>query len=66
MQVQQAEIAGAGAARGLEYQKAGGALSMAQNRLGAANAARQQATQSIMGGIGALGAAAGAYHDENR
>ena len=38
-------------------------MSMAQNRLGAANAARQQATASIMGGIGALGAAAGSYID---
>ena len=64
MQVQQADIAGATAARGLEYQKAGGLMSMAQKRLGAANAARQQATQSITGGIGALGAAAGAYQDE--
>ena len=63
MQVQQADIAGATAARGLEYQKAGGMMSMAQNRLGAANAARQQATTSIMGGIGALGAAAGSYID---
>ena len=55
MQVQQADIAGATAARGLEYQKTGGMLSMAQNRLGAANAARSAATSSIMGGIGALG-----------
>jgi hypothetical protein len=58
MQVQQADVAGATAARGLEYQKAGGLMSMAQNRLGAANAARSAATQSIMGGIGALGTAA--------
>ena len=58
MQVQQADIAGATAARGLEYQKTGGLMSMAQNRLGAANAARSAATQSIMGGIGALGTAA--------
>ena len=66
MQVQQAEIAGAGAARGLEYQVAGGALSMAQNRLGAANAARANATSSIMGGIGALGQAAGATFGSDR
>ncbi len=58
MQVQQADVAGATAARGLEYQKAGGLMSMAQNRLGAANAARSAATQSIMGGIGASGTAA--------
>ena len=64
MQVQQADIAGATAARGLEYQKTGGMLSMAQNRLGAANAARSAATSSIMGGIGALGQAAGAYADD--
>ena len=63
MQVQQADVAGASAARGLEYQKAGGLMSLAQNRLGDANAARQQATQSIMGGIGALAGAAGAYAD---
>lgn len=63
MQNQQAEIAGATAARGLEYQKTGGMLSMAQNRLGAANAARSAATSSIMGGIGALGQGAGAYQD---
>ena len=63
MQNQQAEIAGATAARGLEYQKTGGMLSMAQNRLGAANAARSAATSSIMGGIGALGQGAGAYMD---
>ena len=66
MQVQQADIAGATAARGLEYQKTGGMLSMAQNRLGAANAARSAATSSIMGGIGALGQAAGAYADRDK
>lgn len=65
-QVQQADIAGATAARGLEYQKAGGLMTMAQNRLGAANAARQQATASIMGGIGALGAGAGAEFGDDQ
>jgi len=64
MQVQQADIAGATAARGLEYQKTGGLMSLAQNRLGAANAARANATASIMGGIGALGQGAGAAFDE--
>ena len=66
MQVQQADIAGATAARGLEYQKAGGLMSMAQDRLGAANQARQAATASIMGGIGALGAGAGAEFGDDQ
>ena len=52
--------------RGLEYQKAGGLMSMAQNRLGAANQARQAATASIMGGIGALGAGAGAEFGDDQ
>ena len=67
MQVQQADIAGATAARGLEYQKAGGLMSMAQNRLGAANQARQAATQSIMSGVGALASAApGVFPGEDK
>ena len=65
-QVQQAEVAGATAARGLEYQKAGGLMSMAQNRLSAANQARANATASIMGGVGALGAAAGAEFGDDQ
>ena len=63
MQVQQAEIAGAGAARGLEYQKADALMGMASNRLGAANQARAAATQSIMSGVGSLASGAGTYLD---
>jgi hypothetical protein len=60
-QLQQMEAAGADRARGLEYSKTGTQLGMAQQRLAAANAARQQATQSIIGGVGSLaGVAAGA------
>tara|TARA_R100001460_G_scaffold109_4_gene430 strand:- start:440 stop:1117 length:678 start_codon:yes stop_codon:yes gene_type:complete len=59
--LQQMEAAGAEKARGLEYSKTGTQLGMAQQRLAAANQARQQATQSIIGGVGSLaGAAAGA------
>jgi len=58
MAVQQAEIAGATQARGLEYQKTDALMGMAQNRLTAANQARQAATQSIMSGVGALASAA--------
>ena len=63
MQVQQAEIAGATQARGLEYQKADALMGMASNRLGAANQARAAATQSIMSGVGSLASAAGTYMD---
>ena len=63
---QMAELRGAEMSRQAEKDKTETMLGMSQQRLGAANAARQAATQSIMGGIGALGAAAGAYHDENR
>jgi hypothetical protein len=60
-QLQQMEAAGADKARSLEYSKTGTQLGMAQQRLAAANAARQQATQSILGGVGSLaGVAAGA------
>lgn len=56
---QQLEIQGAQKARELEYDKTGTLLGMSQQRLGAANAARQQATQSILGGVGQIvGAAA--------
>jgi hypothetical protein len=56
--LQMAEASGAETARGLEYKKTGTQLGMAQQRLGAAKAARAQATQSIMGGIGDLAGAA--------
>lgn len=56
--LQMAEAGGAETARGLEYKKTGTQLGMAQQRLGAAKEARAQATQSIMGGIGAMAGAA--------
>ena len=58
--LQQMEAAGAEKARGLEYSKTGTQLGMAQQRLAAANQARQQATQSIIGGVGSLAGAAAA------
>jgi hypothetical protein len=51
-QLQQLEASGAETARSLEYQKTSTQLGMAQQRLGAAKAARAAATQSIIGGIG--------------
>ena len=57
-QIQAAELAGAQEARGLEYQKGSFMMDQASQRLSAANAAREQATASIMSGIGSLGAAA--------
>lgn len=64
------ELAGADKARSLQYSKTGTQLGMAQQRKAAADAARQQATNSIIGGIGSVvggvasaatgGAAAGA------
>jgi len=55
--LQQLEARGAEAARGLEYQKTGTQLGMAQQRLGAAKEARAQATEAIMGGIGQIAGA---------
>jgi len=54
MSIQNAELAGAQASRQAEKDKTSTLLGMSQQRLGAANAARQAATQSIMGGIGGL------------
>ena len=57
---QMRSAAGAKDARGLEYQKTGTLLGMAQQRLGAANAAKDAATASIIGGVGSVaGVAAG-------
>lgn len=61
--IQAAELAGAQQARGLEYQKGSFMMNQAGQRLSAANAARAQATQSIMSGVGALGAGFGEYMD---
>ena len=49
---QRAELAGAESARAAEKDKTETMLGMSQQRLGAANAARDAATASIMGGIG--------------
>ena len=55
--LQELEAQGAAQARGLEYEKTGTLLGMSQQRLGAAKQARAAATQSIIGGIGAIGGA---------
>lgn len=55
---QMAEIAGEEKSRALKREQTETLLGMSQQRLGAANAARQQATQAILGGVGSL---AGAY-----
>ncbi len=49
---QRAELAGAESSRAAEKDKTETMLGMSQKRLGAANAARDQATASIMSGIG--------------
>lgn len=60
-QLQTLEAQGADKARQLQYSKTGTQLGMAGRRLAAANAAREAATQSILGGVGDLaGAAVGA------
>mgnify|MGYP003120269240 CR=1 FL=1 len=55
---QMAERQGAGAARTLQYEKTGTLLGMAQQRKGAADAAREAAKQQVIGGIGQIGGAA--------
>ena len=59
-QLQNLEAQGADKARQLQYSKTGTQLGMAQQRLSAANAAREAATQSILGGVGDLAGAAAA------
>lgn len=54
---QMAEIRGEEQSRNLKREQAETLLGMSQQRLGAANAARQQATQSILGGVGNLAGA---------
>lgn len=54
MSLQIAERTGAEQSRALEGQKRETLLGMSQERLGAANEARQQATQAIIGGVGNL------------
>jgi len=65
MSIQNAEIAGAQESRGLEADKIATLLGMSQNRLGAANLARQGATGAIMGGIGDLTSSIGQEHLAN-
>ena len=55
MAVQSAEIQGAQQARAAELDKTETLLGMSQQRLGAANAARQKATDSLVGGIAQAG-----------
>ena len=55
---QRAELQGAENARAAEKDKTETMLGMSQQRLGAANAARDQATASIMSGIGGMAGAA--------
>lgn len=57
-QLQQNEIQGAYNSRAAEKDKVDTMLGMSQNRLGAANAARDAATKSIIGGVGSIAAAA--------
>lgn len=52
---QSMERQGAGMARQLQYEKTGTLLGMAQQRLGAANQAREAAKQQVIGGIGQVG-----------
>lgn len=52
--IQNQKLQGAEKARDLERDKVGTLLGMSQNRLGSANAARDKATQSIMGGVGGI------------
>ena len=63
MSVQNAELQGAQNARAAEKDKVETLLGMSQQRLGAANAARDAATQSIMGGVGQMAGALGGHMD---
>tara|TARA_R110000850_G_scaffold267552_1_gene398576 strand:- start:950 stop:1600 length:651 start_codon:yes stop_codon:yes gene_type:complete len=59
MSVQNAELAGAQESRASEKDKTETMLGMSQSRLGAANAARDAATNSITGGVGQIAGATG-------
>ena len=71
MTVQSMELQGAQQARAAELDKTETLLGMSQQRLSAANEARQKATDSLVGGIGSLAggvgtaAAAGKLSDPN-
>jgi hypothetical protein len=58
---QMSEIRGEEKSRALKKEQAETLLGMSQQRLGAANQARQQATQSILGGVGNLVGAGASY-----
>ena len=60
-QLQNQELQGAYASRAAEKDKTDTMLGMSQQRLGAANAARDAATQSIMSGIGSVAGAGAEY-----
>ena len=59
MSLQNAELAGAQESRASEKDKTETMLGMSQSRLGAANAARDAATNSITGGVGQMAGATG-------
>jgi len=63
MSVQNAELQGAQNSRAAEKDKVETLLGMSQQRLGAANAARDAATASIMGGVGQMAGALGGHID---
>lgn len=54
---QSMERQGAGMARQLQYEKTGTLLGMSQQRVAAANQAREAAKQQVIGGIGQVGSA---------
>ena len=64
MSIQNAELQGAQNARAAEKDKTETLLGMSQQRLGAANAARDAATASITGGVGHLAGGLGQHIDE--
>ena len=59
MQVQMAEAKGEQYVQEREFGRTSTLLGMSQQRLAAANAARQQATQQLIGGLSGLGASVG-------
>ncbi len=64
MSIQNAELQGAQNARAAEKDKTETLLGMSQQRLGAANAARDAATASITGGVGQMAGGLGQHIDE--
>ena len=61
---QMAEIRGEETARGLKREQTETLLGMSQQRLGAANEARKQATESILGGVGSVVGAFSGFMDK--